>query len=87
MVKYFKYGAGNWVGYDDEETYALEEAYASSNCLGGLMIWSVDFDAETGGGNYSVPGNVSLVWVDPKIWDEANPQIQCYFPCTLMIPP
>ncbi|EHK98605.1 putative chitinase 3 [Glarea lozoyensis 74030] len=50
MVKYFTYGGDNWVGYDDEDTYAMKELYADSRCLGGIMIWSIDFDATVGGG-------------------------------------
>jgi chitinase len=50
MVKYFTYGGNNWVGYDDEDTYAMKELYADSRCLGGIMIWSIDFDATVGGG-------------------------------------
>jgi chitinase len=48
MVKYFTYAGNSWVGYDDAETYALKEAFANDRCLGGIMIWSVDFDDETG---------------------------------------
>jgi chitinase len=54
MVKYFTYSGDSWVGYDDKETYAMKEAFANDRCIGGIIIWSVDFDAETGGGD---PGN------------------------------
>ncbi|KAF9696769.1 hypothetical protein EKO04_005748 [Ascochyta lentis] len=47
MVKYFTYGGNSWVGYDDADTYAMKEAFANSYCLGGIMIWSIDFDDET----------------------------------------
>ncbi|UNI18707.1 Chitinase [Purpureocillium takamizusanense] len=48
MVKYFTYGGGsNWVGYDDHETLEMKRAFAEESCLGGTMIWSVDFDTET----------------------------------------
>lgn len=50
MVKYFTYSGNSWVDYDDEETYALKRAVANDLCIGGTMIWSIDFDAETGGG-------------------------------------
>lgn len=93
MVKYFTYGTNSWVGYDDEETYALKLQLANDRCLGGTMIWSIDFDAETGGGgsqingNSTADGNSSLIWIDPSIWTEANPQVQCYWPCTFVLPP
>ncbi|KAH3998458.1 hypothetical protein HBI56_205010 [Parastagonospora nodorum] len=56
MVKYFKYAGDSWVGYDDAETFAMKEEYANHRCLGGIMIWSVDFDDETGVGLGSANG-------------------------------
>lgn len=50
MVKYFTYAGSSWVGYDDSETLEMKRAFAEENCLGGTMIWSIDFDPETGGG-------------------------------------
>ncbi|KAH6991732.1 oviduct-specific glycoprotein [Fusarium venenatum] len=32
-----------WIGYDDEETFAAKRAFADSLCFGGTMIWSIDF--------------------------------------------
>ncbi|KAJ9653598.1 hypothetical protein H2201_009128 [Coniosporium apollinis] len=58
MVKYFTYAGDSWVGYDDEETYAMKEAFANDRCLSGIMIWSVDFDASVGGGD-SANGYIS----------------------------
>jgi len=58
MVKYFTYDENSWVGYDDEETYAMKEAFANERCLGGIMIWSVDFDASVGGGG-AANGHIS----------------------------
>jgi chitinase len=28
-----------------------------------------------------------LVWIDPKIWEKPTPTVQCFFPCTLVLPP
>jgi hypothetical protein len=84
MGKYFKYGGDSWIGYDDEETYALEQASANERCLGGTMIWSIDFDAETGGvGEDTTDG---LGWIDPKLWEQPTPTVQCFFPCTMVLP-
>lgn len=92
MVKYFTYDKGSsWIGYDDKDTFALKQAFANDRCLGGIMIWSIDFDAETGGsGQDDEPGGSNddnLVWIDPKIWKQPTPTAQCYFPCTLVLPP
>ncbi|KAK5994507.1 Killer toxin subunits alpha/beta-like protein [Cladobotryum mycophilum] len=35
MVKYFTYDEKSWVGYDDEETYAMKQSFADERCLGG----------------------------------------------------
>ncbi|KAF1955249.1 glycoside hydrolase [Byssothecium circinans] len=32
-----------WIGYDDEETMAEKKKFANSQCFGGTMYWSVDF--------------------------------------------
>ncbi|EXL74424.1 hypothetical protein FOPG_10455 [Fusarium oxysporum f. sp. conglutinans race 2 54008] len=32
-----------WIGYDDEETFADKKAWADGYCFGGTMIWSIDF--------------------------------------------
>ncbi|EMD61573.1 carbohydrate-binding module family 18 protein [Bipolaris sorokiniana ND90Pr] len=66
MVKYFTYQGNSWVGYDDAETYAMKEAFANSYCLGGIMIWSIDFDDETGVGlgdanGYKSPESATII--------------------------
>jgi chitinase len=33
---------GQWMGYDDEDTFSMKRAWASGKCLGGTMIWSMD---------------------------------------------
>ncbi|KAF2271257.1 glycoside hydrolase [Westerdykella ornata] len=62
MVKYLKYKGDSWVGYDDAETYA------NDRCLGGIMIWSIDFDDKTGGGiglddpnGYNSPESATII--------------------------
>ncbi|KAM0433720.1 hypothetical protein ACHAQK_009156 [Fusarium lateritium] len=37
-----------WIGYDDEETFAAKKAWADTYCFGGTMIWSIDFQADEG---------------------------------------
>ena len=34
-----------WLGYDDEETIKLKTEFANSRCLGGTMIWAIDYDS------------------------------------------
>ncbi|MCJ1248162.1 hypothetical protein MMC30_005379 [Trapelia coarctata] len=40
-----------WIGYDDNDTFAMKLAFANSQCLGGTMIWSIDFDSGVGSGD------------------------------------
>lgn len=35
-----------WIGYDDEETFAAKKEFADSMCFGGTMIWSIDFQEQ-----------------------------------------
>ena len=51
MVKQLSYDTDQWIGYDDEETFALKIQYADSACLGGTMIWSIDFASGAGSGD------------------------------------
>lgn len=44
----------------------MKEAFANSYCLGGIMVWSIDFDDETGMGsrdanNYISPESATII--------------------------
>lgn len=43
--------ADQWIGYDDDETFAMKKAWADDYCFGGTMAWSVDFNSGPGNGN------------------------------------
>ena len=32
-----------WIGYDDDETFAAKKAWADSKCFGGTMVWGIDY--------------------------------------------
>lgn len=42
-----------WIGYDDVNTIAMKKQFANSQCFGGTMAWSVDFNS--GNGSSSTP--------------------------------
>ncbi|KAI9712955.1 MAG: hypothetical protein M1812_006702 [Candelaria pacifica] len=44
-----------WIGFDDADTIALKTSFANSVCMGGTMIWSVDFDSGAGSGDTPSP--------------------------------
>ena len=41
-VKWITWGGNQWVSYDDDETFKQKADFASSRCLGGLMVWAMD---------------------------------------------
>jgi chitinase len=41
-IKYTAYNSTQWVAYDDDETIRMKQAFASSRCLGGTMVWAMD---------------------------------------------
>lgn len=43
-VKTITWDGDQWVSFDDEETFKLKADFAKSQCLGGVLVWSVDYD-------------------------------------------
>ncbi|KAM5453537.1 putative chitinase [Microsporum audouinii] len=43
-VNWITWDKTQWVSYDNEITFAQKINYANSLCLGGTMIWAIDFD-------------------------------------------
>jgi len=93
-----------WIGYDDEDTHKINIALANNRCMGGTMIWSVDFDSGAGSGdvpdgganstsgagagdNGGTGGGSGIVYLNPTIWTEQNPEVHCKPPCILVLPP
>ncbi|KAF2661015.1 glycoside hydrolase family 18 protein, partial [Lophiostoma macrostomum CBS 122681] len=37
-----------WIGFDDGDSIGMKYQYANQACLGGMMIWAVDFDSGPG---------------------------------------
>lgn len=90
-----------WIGYDDMETFAMKKDWASRHCYGGTMIWSIDLFSGAGSGD--IPdgkagssgggdprggrAGLPVVYIDPSIWTEEAPVIQCEPPCSFVLPP
>ncbi|KAM0418391.1 hypothetical protein ACHAPD_004750 [Fusarium lateritium] len=72
-----------WIGYDDEETFAAKRAFADSLCFGGTMIWSIDFQVPGSGSPDDADGEV--VYLDPSVY--SGTPAQCTGPCQLVLPP
>ncbi|KAF5024578.1 hypothetical protein F66182_3341 [Fusarium sp. NRRL 66182] len=72
-----------WIGYDDDETFAAKRAFADSLCFGGTMIWSIDFQVPGSGSPDDAEGEV--VYLDPAVY--SGTPAQCTGPCQLVLPP
>ncbi|KAL8746688.1 MAG: hypothetical protein Q9184_007712, partial [Pyrenodesmia sp. 2 TL-2023] len=49
-----------WIGYDDDETRAQKIAWATQNCFGGTITWSVDLASGEGSRSGSTPEVVGV---------------------------
>ena len=72
-----------WIGYDDEETFAAKKAWADSRCFGGTMVWSIDFQV-SGSGNSDEEKYGDVVYVGSEVF--ATPTAQCPAPCIMVFP-
>jgi chitinase len=43
-VKTITWNGDQWVSFDDEDTWKIKADFAKSQCLGGVLVWSVDYD-------------------------------------------
>lgn len=43
-VKVITWNGDQWVSFDDQDTWSIKTNFAKSECLGGVMVWSVDYD-------------------------------------------
>lgn len=43
-VKSVTWNGDQWVSFDDQDTWKLKADFAKSECLGGVLVWSVDND-------------------------------------------
>lgn len=47
-VQVLTFDTNQWLTYDDHETFKLKAQFASSECLGGIMVWAVSHDLPYG---------------------------------------
>lgn len=95
------YDDTEWVSWADIDFYNQRAEWARSLGFGGLSDWAIDLNM-TGSGSGSEPGGDdedgendfpgqdpmdNVVYVDPSVYDEENPLVQCEPPCVLVMPP
>ncbi|KAK7994851.1 hypothetical protein PG990_013624 [Apiospora arundinis] len=71
-----------WIGYDDEETFAKKKAFADGLCFGGTMVWSIDFQVP---GTGAPDDDLQVVYLAPEVY--SNKPAQCTPPCVMVFPP
>ncbi|KAK8078992.1 hypothetical protein PG994_002799 [Apiospora phragmitis] len=71
-----------WIGYDDEETFAKKKAFADGMCFGGTMVWSIDFQVP---GSGAPDDDLQVVYLAPEVY--SNAPAQCTPPCVMVFPP
>ncbi|KAK4171728.1 hypothetical protein QBC36DRAFT_365448, partial [Triangularia setosa] len=72
-----------WIGYDDDETFAAKKAWADSKCFGGTMVWSIDFQV-AGSGDSDADKYGDVVYVGSEVFE--TPTAQCPAPCIMVFP-
>ncbi|RDL41225.1 putative glycoside hydrolase family 18 protein [Venustampulla echinocandica] len=73
-----------WIGYDDDETFAAKKEFADGMCFGGTMIWSIDFQVG-GSGSDEPDGGGEVVYLAPGVY--TGGPAQCTAPCRFVLPP
>jgi chitinase len=43
-VKSVSWNEDQWVSFDDQDTWKIKADFAKSQCVGGVFVWSVDYD-------------------------------------------
>ncbi|POS77062.1 oviduct-specific glycoprotein [Diaporthe helianthi] len=75
-----------WIGYDDEDTFAAKMAWADGLCFGGTMVWSIDFQEVGSGGPDGDSGfEGDPVYLAPAVY--TGEPAQCTAPCVFVLPP
>jgi hypothetical protein len=65
-----------WIAYDDQETISMKIREADKLCLGGTMIWAID---------YKNDDHDSVVYIGTEVYTERV--AQCTAPCIMVIAP
>ena len=80
------YDDTQWIGYMDDDNKAVRELLYQDLNFGGVTDWALDLQIY--GTNLSEEdGGGSIVYIDPIIFLEPNPEVAGNPPCILVIPP
>jgi chitinase len=86
------YESDQWVSYMDDNNKATRTQLYRALNLGGTSDWAIDLQSN-GTTDYLDPGSgddgdgSGLVYVDPSIWTDPTPVVNCIPPCSFVMPP
>ncbi|KAJ5200417.1 Glycoside hydrolase superfamily [Penicillium cf. griseofulvum] len=71
-VKWITWDTNQWVSYDDADTFAQKRDFASSRCLGGMMVWGMDQVEQTASKGFGGASGAAGITVTPDQQANAN---------------
>ncbi|KAJ5501720.1 Glycoside hydrolase superfamily [Penicillium expansum] len=71
-VKWITWDTNQWVSYDDADTFAQKRDFASSRCLGGMMVWAMDQVDQTASKGFGGASGAAGITVTPDQQANAN---------------
>lgn len=88
------YDGDQWVSYMNDDNKAMRTQLYQNLFFGGTVDWALDLQSNgTAGAGDPVPsgnGNDTgsgAVYVPPSIWTDENPTLNCFPPCSFIMPP
>lgn len=81
------YDSTQWVAYMDETTRDTRTSFYKWLNMGGTVDWAVDLqsfaNSASGGQSFA---NEPIVSIDPSVWNDPSPSMNCPGPCVLVLP-
>ncbi|KFY45423.1 hypothetical protein V495_02990 [Pseudogymnoascus sp. VKM F-4514 (FW-929)] len=83
------YNDVQWVSWMSKQLYDDRVSWIKGLNFGGTSDWAIDLDADFGVDDTASDGDSGSgpIYVNPDIYNDPDPTIQCYPPCTFILPP
>ncbi|KAH7317126.1 hypothetical protein B0I35DRAFT_461621 [Stachybotrys elegans] len=78
-----------WVSWMGRPLYDSRVSWYRSLNFGGVVEWAIDLDADYAQGDDPGGGDTGsgVIIISPDIYEEEEPTVSCYPPCTFVFPP